>query len=111
VQALLILFSTIFLPAFPLTTYSLFEMLEQIFDQLGFVFTLLFVMGCFISFVFWMAGIAGLLEQCKGKPVKEKIIYALCILVPPYPVIWLLYDVARQSSKIKMRKRSDIKVS
>lgn len=82
-------------------------MLEQIFEELGFVLTLFFVLGCFFSFVFWMAGIAGILEQCKGKPVKEKITYLLCILIPPYPVLWLLFDVARQSSKIKIKKRSN----
>lgn len=81
-------------------------MLQQIFEQIGFFPTFAFVIGSFFAFIFWMAGIAGILHAAEGKPVKEKIITAVCILVPPYPVVWLLIDVVRQAGRIKMKKRN-----
>lgn len=80
-------------------------MLQQIFEQLGFFPTLFFVLGCFFGLIFWMAGIAGIVQEHGGKPAKAPTLYALCILVPPYPVIWLLIDIVRQAARIRSKKK------
>lgn len=81
-------------------------MLQQIFEQLGFFPTLFFVLGSFFAFIFWMAGIAGIMQANKGNPTRENVMIAICVLIPPYPVIWLLFDIVRQSGRIKMKKRN-----
>ncbi|MFW6347684.1 MAG: hypothetical protein ACOC2C_03615 [Cyclonatronaceae bacterium] len=81
-------------------------MLQQIFEALGFFPTLFFVLASFFAFIFWLAGIAGILQANEGKPVKENMMIFVCILLPPYPVIWLLIDIVRQAGRIKMKKRN-----
>ena len=79
-------------------------MLQQIFEALGFFPTLFFILGSFFAFIFWLAGIAGILQANEGRPVRENVMILVCILLPPYPVIWLLIDVVRQAGRIKMKK-------
>lgn len=75
-------------------------MLRSLYEQLGFFPTLGFSVLFFMCFIFWLAGIAGLLANKDRKKHTEWLTYALIILVPPYPIIWLIMDIFRQYFRI-----------
>jgi hypothetical protein len=75
-------------------------MLRLVYEQFGF-FPTLFLSVAFILFViFWAAGIAGLIGNRERRKSAEWATYALCILIPAYPVIWLIADIFRQYWRI-----------
>jgi len=79
-------------------------MLKVIYDQFGFFPTLFLSILFFVAFIFWMAGIAGLLANRDRKKPTEWLTYVLIILVPVYPVIWLIGDIFRQYWRITRKQ-------
>ncbi|MCC5932914.1 MAG: hypothetical protein JJU35_01630 [Balneolales bacterium] len=75
-------------------------MLRAFYEQLGFFPTLVFSILFFLSFVFWLAGIAGLLANKDRRKHTEWVTYALIIFIPVYPIIWLIADIFRQYFRI-----------
>ena len=75
-------------------------MLETLHEIFGFAGSLIVSFLIFLFFVFWMAGVAGI---CSGDRSQSRqiIFYALAILVPIYPVLWLIADMIRQRKQLK----------
>ncbi|HEX6982283.1 MAG TPA: hypothetical protein VF181_05945 [Balneolaceae bacterium] len=74
-------------------------MLETIYNNFGFLGSITISFLIFLSFIFWMAGIAGI-SQLNGSNQK-KIRLFFSVIFPPYPIIWLLLDMYRQSQLMK----------
>jgi len=75
-------------------------MLETVHNMFGFTGSLLVSFFVFMFFVFWMAGVAGI---CQGdrKQSRQIIFFSLAILVPIYPVVWLIADMIRQKKQLR----------
>lgn len=72
-------------------------MLQSFYDNLGFIGALLFSLFLFIFFIFWIAGIAGItLPYDGGQKKANSWQIILAILIPVYPVIWLISDMYMQ---------------
>lgn len=76
-------------------------MLETFYNNFGFVGSLIIAFVGFILVIFWIAGIAGLTVAVKGE--RKNLIIAMIVLFPPFPLLWLFYDMFRQ----KQRMQSD----
>lgn len=75
-------------------------MLETVHNIFGFTGSLLFSFLVFIFFVFWMAGVAGIVQGDR-KQSRQIIFFSLAIFVPIYPVIWLIADMIRQKKQLR----------
>jgi len=69
------------------------------------MFTLLISVLFVICIIFWLAGIAGLLANSDRRKPTEWLTYALIILVPPYPIIWLIADILKQYFRITRKTK------
>lgn len=75
-------------------------MLETFYNNFGFVGSLILSLLIFFFFIFWMGGVAGICHEHEGK--KDAIVrIVLAILIPIYPVIWLITDMIAQKKKLK----------
>lgn len=74
-------------------------MLQTFYNNFGFLGSISVAFFIFLSFIFWMAGIAGIsqLPESKGKNLK----LVGSVLFPPYPIIWIFVDMYRQSQLMK----------
>ena len=75
-------------------------MLETVHEIFGFAGSLIFSFIVFLFFVFWMAGVAGIVQGDR-KPSRQIIFFSLAIFVPVYPVVWLIADMIRQKKQLK----------
>ncbi len=75
-------------------------MLETVHETFGFAGSLLFSFIVFLFFVFWMAGVAGIVQGDR-KQSRQIIFFTLAIFVPIYPVAWLIADMIRQKKQLK----------
>jgi hypothetical protein len=79
-------------------------MLKSFYELFGFFGALALSLAMFLLFIIWVAGIAGItLPVDGGKPKYNKWEVAIAILIPIYPVYWVIRDVIEQH--IFMRKR------
>ncbi len=75
-------------------------MLETVYNNFGFVGSLVISLGIFFFFIFWMAGVAGICQEHEGK--KNVLIRLfIAILVPVYPVFWLISEMISQKRQLK----------
>ena len=75
-------------------------MLETTYNYFGFVGSLLFSLSIFFFFVFWMAGVAGICKNLEaGKSSTLKLF--LAVIIPFYPVIWIMMDMAAQKRELR----------
>ncbi len=75
-------------------------MLETLYNYFGFTGSLLVAFFLFLCFVFWVAGIAGI--SSKHRPAHLQIIFfTLAILIPIYPVLWLIADMVKQKRQLR----------
>lgn len=69
-------------------------MLQTFYNNYGFVGSIAIAMLIFLSFIFWMAGVAGISQL---PPSRKKNIKLFCsVIFPPYPIIWVFIDMYRQ---------------
>ncbi|MEX0843679.1 MAG: hypothetical protein WD022_00285 [Balneolaceae bacterium] len=69
-------------------------MLQSFYNNFGFFGALALSIFLFIFFIFWLAGIAGItLPYDGGKKKGKSWQIILAVLVPVYPVLWLLFDM------------------
>lgn len=77
-------------------------MLQSFYENFGFFGALALAIFLFIFIIFWIAGIAGIaLPYDGGKKKGSNIQIVLAVLLPPYPVIWLLIDIYNQRKQLK----------
>jgi hypothetical protein len=75
-------------------------MLESLYNIFGFAGSLLVSFLLFMFFVFWMAGVAGICLA--DRPLSKQIIFlVLAVLVPIYPVLWLIMDMWSQRKQLQ----------
>jgi hypothetical protein len=74
-------------------------MIQSLYLDFGFLGALFLLILIFFCFVFWVAGISGLADQKKSKKPNLKLV--MSILVPPFPILWLIYDMYRQNRRLK----------
>lgn len=74
-------------------------MLETFFNTFGFFGAIMIAFIGFAIFIFWVAGIAGIVYLPESKGKNKKIIFSL--LFPPYPLFWMFYDIYREREMMK----------
>lgn len=74
-------------------------MLKYFYAQFGLVGSVSFFLALFVLFIFWLAGISGLIEQNNNKDSLAKLVIA--VLIPVYPIAWMLYEMLRQRRSLK----------
>ena len=74
-------------------------MLENFYSNFGFVGSIVIAFLIFLGFVFWIAGIAGISQLKKSKKKNMRLVFS--ILFPPYPILWLFFDIYNQSQLMK----------
>ncbi|MCA1802587.1 MAG: hypothetical protein LC662_09020 [Rhodothermaceae bacterium] len=74
-------------------------MIQSLYLEFGFIGSILILIFVFFCFVFWIAGISGLADQKHSKNPNLKIV--LSIFIPPFPIVWLVYDMYRQNRRLK----------
>jgi hypothetical protein len=75
-------------------------MLETLYNYFGFTGSIFVTFMLFMFFVFWVAGIAGI--SSKNRPAHRQIVFfTLAVLVPVYPVLWLIADMIRQKRQLR----------
>jgi integral membrane sensor domain MASE1 len=84
-------------------------MIRSIYLDFGFFPTLLICVGLVLFFITWMAGIAGMIANPDRKKDVRFVTLALCVLVPPVPVIWLYGDIIREKVKIRRHSKQKMK--
>ncbi|SHF51547.1 hypothetical protein SAMN05443144_109154 [Fodinibius roseus] len=74
-------------------------MLQTFYNSFGFLGSISISFLIFICFIFWLAGVAGItqLKNDRTKPVK----LFFSVLFPPYPIIWIFWDMYTQSQLMK----------
>ena len=76
-------------------------MLESFYNNFGFIWSLVIALFIFLFFIFWMGGVAGISLEHKEK--NESIFrLILAILIPIYPVVWLIMDMISQKKQLKI---------
>ncbi len=77
-------------------------MLKSFYEHIGFFGSLFLSLFLFIFFIFWIAGVAGItLPVDGGKAKYNKWQVLLAVLIPIYPVIWIISDIIVQHRFMK----------
>ena len=81
-------------------------MLQTFYNNFGFLGSISLAFFLFLSFIFWMAGVAGISQLPHSRKKNIKLISS--VLFPPYPIIWLFVDMYRQS---QLMKENDVNIN
>lgn len=79
-------------------------MLQWFYGQFGFFGSILISLFLFVCFIFWFAGIAGIAGSTQ-KNATRNLKIVLSVLIPVFPIGWLIYDMRRQHKIIKGHKQ------
>ncbi|HKL19259.1 MAG TPA: hypothetical protein VJ905_09840 [Halalkalibaculum sp.] len=74
-------------------------MLQTFYNNFGFFGSICLAFLGFLIFIFWIAGIAGIAQLPEEKNKNMKLVVSA--LFPPFPFIWLFYDMYRQKRLMK----------
>lgn len=69
-------------------------MLENLYQTFGILGSLIVSLLVFVFIIFWIAGIAGISDSTHRNARTWQLVAS--VLFPPYPVVWLVYDMVRQ---------------
>lgn len=75
-------------------------MMQWFYTELGFAGSILFALFVFVCFVLWLAGIAGISGGDNARRHRN-VKLLLGVLVPPFPILWILWDIRRHRRIIK----------
>lgn len=70
-------------------------MLETFYNTFGFVGAFLISFLLFLFTIFWLGGIAGI-SQKRGSSTRRRIQLVVAVLIPPYPLFWMIWDMIQQ---------------
>lgn len=77
-------------------------MLQSFYDNFGFFGALALAIFLFVFFIFWMAGLAGIsLPYDGGQKRGNKWQIIVAVLIPIYPVVWLIFEMYLQRKYMK----------
>ncbi len=71
-------------------------MLKIFYDAMGFGVALLSAFLLFLLFIFWIAGLSGIIIAQKEKNVGNIWQIIVAVLFFPYPILWMLHQMIRQ---------------
>ncbi|MEX0723992.1 MAG: hypothetical protein WD053_08945 [Gracilimonas sp.] len=72
-------------------------MLQSFYENFGFFGALFLAIAMFLFFILWIAGIAGIaLPYDGGRKKGNTWQIILAVLIPIYPVLWLILDIYLQ---------------
>ena len=74
-------------------------MLETVYNNLGFTGSLLAAFMLFLFIIFWIAGLAGIMQK-EGRPSVKRIRMLFAILLPVYPFFWMIWEMIIQKIDI-----------
>jgi hypothetical protein len=75
-------------------------MLQWFYGEFGFFGSIFISLLLFIGFIFWFAGLAGIAGLPENNATKNlKMVVA--VLIPVFPIAWLIYDMRRQHRIMK----------
>ncbi|MDX1639477.1 MAG: hypothetical protein R3281_16040 [Balneolaceae bacterium] len=74
-------------------------MLQTFYNNFGLLGSLAIAFGGFLFTIFWISGIAGICESETTRFKTAKMV--LSVFFPPYPFIWIIADMYRQSKRMK----------
>ncbi|SMO69187.1 hypothetical protein SAMN06265218_109158 [Fodinibius sediminis] len=74
-------------------------MLQTFYNSFGFIGSISISFLIFLLFIFWLAGVAGISQLKDGKAKNVKLFFS--IFFPPYPIVWLFWDMQTQSRLMK----------
>lgn len=77
-------------------------MLETFYDTFGFAGAFIISFLAFICIIFWIAGLAGI-SMIEESDTSKTIRLTLAILIPIYPLLWMIKDMIVQ--KIDIQKK------
>ncbi len=75
-------------------------MLENLYNTFGFAGSLVVAFIAFMFFVFWIGGVAGICSL-KRSPKRQILFFSLAVLIPVYPVAWLIADMIKQKKQLR----------
>lgn len=75
-------------------------MLENIYNNFGFIGSLVISLFVFFFFIFWMAGVAGICKEHDGDKTPFFRLF-LAIFIPVYPVVWIIFDMIMQKRELR----------
>lgn len=75
-------------------------MLKTFYDTLGFGLSLLSAFILFLVFIFWIAGLSGILIRQRENHRSMPWQIALSVVFFPYPILWMIADMIRQRRMI-----------
>ncbi|MDZ7680327.1 MAG: hypothetical protein U5J63_01120 [Fodinibius sp.] len=81
-------------------------MLQTFYNTFGFLGSISLAFSLFLSFIFWMAGVAGISQLPHSRQKNVKLIAS--VMFPPYPIIWVFVDMYRQS---QLMKEEDVNIN
>jgi O-antigen/teichoic acid export membrane protein len=82
-------------------------MIRSLYLDFGFFTALAICLILFMLFIFWLAGIAGIIASPDNKEKETRILpVLLCVLVPVYPIIWLISDMIKEYLTIRRHSLS-----
>jgi len=81
-------------------------MLQTFYQSFGFLGSISLAFALFLSFIFWMAGVAGISQLPHSQRKNIKLISS--VIFPPYPIIWVFVDMYRQS---QLMKEKDVNIN
>lgn len=74
-------------------------MLKWLYASLGFWGSVFFTLTAFVLFIFWIAGMAGI-STIRSTDRSKSMKLLLSVVVPPYPIIWLLVDMYQHKKRL-----------
>lgn len=75
-------------------------MIENVYNTLGFVGSLVAALCLFFFFIFWMAGVAGICKEKENGP-KQYAYLLFAVIIPIYPVLWIMWDIYVQKRELR----------
>jgi len=77
-------------------------MLETFYDTFGFAGAFITSFLLFICIIFWIAGLAGI-SMIEESDTSKTIRLTLAILIPVYPLFWMIKDMIVQKIDIQQK--------
>lgn len=76
-------------------------MIETVYGNFGFIGSLVVSLAIFFFFIFWMAGVAGICQENDKKGKTPYLLLLLAIIIPVYPVAWIIVDMIKQKRELR----------
>jgi hypothetical protein len=81
-------------------------MLKTIFENFGFVGSLILSLVIFLFSILWLAGIAGITQSKDGGKVRYKSwMVWLSVVVPIFPIAWIISQIWNQFTVMNTTKK------